>query len=354
MFDAQVVLTEEGTKRGQLLQQYVTARITRMDGINIGLFDYDRYNTLYFFILNADEQIYLRYGGRDERSPTTYLNLESLELALEQGLRLHQLHQQGKLEARPAPPAKYPRQIPALHERTAGRGRCVECHLIGDLENVQRERDGTLDKVKHLYRAPEIRKIGIELDIPNGLAVARASGSVEAAGMLAGDIIRAVNGVDVWTFGDLQWEYGRVPHTAQRLDLTVERDGAKLELDIDLPDYWWLTDLTYRNLSVEPRVYFRSAPLDRGEKLALGLELDGFAGRVNHVDSMSDLLGSHDLQEGDVVYGVDGEVKDPVAYAPEYYIKWRKQAGTRVLLQVLRGSERLELPLKTERMSFRK
>ena len=76
------MLTETGTKRGDLLKQYVTARIVRMNGIDIGLFDYDRYNTLYFFILNADEHIYMRYGGRDQRSPTTYLDLESLELAL--------------------------------------------------------------------------------------------------------------------------------------------------------------------------------------------------------------------------------------------------------------------------------
>ena len=52
-----------------------------MDNVDIGLFDYDRYNTLYFFILNADEQIYMRYGGRDSVSPDSYLNLESLELA---------------------------------------------------------------------------------------------------------------------------------------------------------------------------------------------------------------------------------------------------------------------------------
>lgn len=72
------MLTEEDTKRGRLLQQYVTARVTQMDGINLGLFDFDRYNTLYFFVLNANEQIYLRYGGRDTQSATTYLNLESL------------------------------------------------------------------------------------------------------------------------------------------------------------------------------------------------------------------------------------------------------------------------------------
>ena len=348
------MLTEEDTERGRLLQQYVTARITRMDRINIALFDYDRYNTLYFFILNADEQIYLRYGGRDEQSPTTYLNLESLELALEKGLELHELYRESKLAKRPVPAPRYPREIPALFERTVKRGRCVECHLIGDLENVQRERDGTLDKIEHLYRAPELEKIGIELDIPKGLRVARASGSVEAAGMRAGDVIRSLNGVDTWTFGDFQWEYGRVPHTADRIALTVERDGSLLGLEVRLPDFWWHTDLTYRNLSVEPRVYFASEPLNGREKASLGLDPEGFAGRVNYIDPISELLGSHELQDGDIVYGVDGAIRDELAQAPEYYIKWRKQAGSRVTLQVLRGGDHLEVPLKTERMSFRK
>ncbi len=59
-----------------------------MDKVDIGLFDYDRYNTLYFFILNEDEQIYMRYGGRDSVSQDSYLNLDSLELALKKGLEL--------------------------------------------------------------------------------------------------------------------------------------------------------------------------------------------------------------------------------------------------------------------------
>ena len=354
MFDAQVVLTEEDTKRGRLLQQYVTARITRMDRINIGLFDYDRYNTLYFFVLNADEQIYLRYGGRDVQSPTTYLNLESLELALERGLELHRRHQRGELPQKPVPPPLYPQEIAALYERTTARGRCVECHLIGDLQNVQRERDGTLDKLKHLFRAPEIKRIGIELDVPKGLRVAKATGSVADAGMLAGDEIRAVNGVDVWTFGDLQWEYGKMPHSAKQLRLRVLRDGRSIALDIDLPPFWWHADLTYRNLSVDPRVYFRSQPLGPEEKTRLGLASDGFASRVDSIDPLADLLGSHELMEGDVIYGVDGETRDEVANTADLYIKFRKQAGSEVTLHVLRGTERLSLPLKTERMSFRK
>ena len=71
---------------GKLLEEYVCARITRMDRIDIGLFDFDRHNALYYFVLNADQQIYLRYGGRDAESASTYLNLRSLELALKEGL----------------------------------------------------------------------------------------------------------------------------------------------------------------------------------------------------------------------------------------------------------------------------
>ena len=349
-----MVLTEENTKRGRLLQQYVTARITRMDRINIGLFDYDRYNTLYFFVLNADEQIYLRYGGRDVRSATSYLDLESLELALEQGLELHRQYRAGKLARRSAPPPKYPRDIPALVERTVGRGRCVECHLIGDLENVQREREGTLDKLRDLHRAPDIRKLGIELDVPKGLKIASTEGPATAAGLRSGDVMRKLNGVDVWTFGDFQWEYGKVHHTATEVVIVVERDGSLVELRVRLPRFWWHTDLTYRNLSVDPRVYFRSEPLTPEERRGLGLDGEGFASRVVSIDSLSDILGSHQLQIGDVIYGVDGETRDEVANTAELHIKLRRQAGSELSLQVLRSGERIEMLLKTTRMSFRK
>ena len=156
-----------------------------------------------------------------------------MELALEKGLELHKQHNAGNLEAKAAPPPKYPRDIPVLYERTVGRGRCVECHLIGDLENVQRELEGTLDKLRDLHRAPDIRKLGIELDVPTGLGIAAATDAAGEAGMRPDDVIRKLNGVDVWTFGDFQWEYGKVPHNATEVEITVERSGALLELTVD-------------------------------------------------------------------------------------------------------------------------
>src|SRR6266511_4316512 len=173
-FDAQVVLSPKNSPRGKLLSQYVCVRITRMDDIDIGLFDRDWNNTLYYFIMNADEQIYMRYGGRDSQAPDSYLNLSSLELAAKQGLELHRQYQQGILKKVERPKPIFPREIPLLVERTFARNQCVECHLIGDFQNIQRERDGTLDKLMHLYRSPDIKTLGIQLDVPQGLVVKEA------------------------------------------------------------------------------------------------------------------------------------------------------------------------------------
>lgn len=39
---------------GKLLAQYVCVRIVRMDDVDVGLFDRDWNNAIYFFALNSD------------------------------------------------------------------------------------------------------------------------------------------------------------------------------------------------------------------------------------------------------------------------------------------------------------
>ena len=244
-FDAQVVLSPTESPRGKLLSQYVCARITRMDNIDVGLFDRDWNNTLYYFVMNADEQIYMRYGGRDARSPDSYLNLASLELALAKGLELHDQYQRGELKKADRPKPLFPREIPLLVERTISRNACVECHLIGDYLNVHREQDGKLDKLTHMYRSPDIRTLGIELDVPKGLVVKEIRDAVAAAGMQPGDRITAINGTQVWTFGDLQYHYDKVNRNAERIQIDCgprwnvdrPRDCAAGALVVDRPDF---------------------------------------------------------------------------------------------------------------------
>jgi serine protease Do len=354
VFDAQVVLSPIDSPRGKLLSQYVCARITRMDDIDAGLFDRDWNNTLYYFIMNADEQIYMRYGGRDSQAPDPYLNLNSLELALEKGLQLHRQYQAGQLKKVERPQPLFPRQIPLLVERTIKRNACVECHLIGDYQNVHRELDGKLDKLAHMYRSPDIKTLGIHLDVPKGLVVKEARDAVEAAGMKPGDRIARLNGTPVWTFGDLQYQYDKVDRSAERVTIGVEREGKLLDLPVALPVRWWWTDLTFRQWTVEPRLYFDCRPLTEPEKRQHGFARDGFASEVTRVDMFAEMTKSHQLRAGDIIFGVDGIEQDTLANTVELFIKLRKTAGDTVRLDVLRDGKRMPIQLKTYRMAFRK
>jgi serine protease Do len=354
VFDAQVVLSPTDSSRGKLLSQYVCARIIRLDDVDLGFFDWDRHNTIYYFALNADEQIYLRYGGRDSRSPLSYLDFDSLELALTKGLELHRLYQEGKLPKAERPKPVFARDFPLLVERTLGRNACVECHLVADYRNQHRELDGTIDRVRDMYRSPDIRTIGIGLDVPRGLLVKQVSGAAQQAGMQAGDRITALQGTTVWTFGDFQYYYDKVDRRADDVRITVDRGGEPVELTVALPRYWWLTDLTFRHWSIEPRMYFESRPLTEAEKREHGLDPAGFASQVTNVESTAALLKSHELKIGDIVVAVDGVETDEIANTAELYMRLRKTAGETYTLDVLRDGQRVQMPLKTFRMSFRK
>ncbi len=355
VFDAQVVLSPKDSSLGKLLRQYVCVRITRMDDVDLGLFDYDRHNPLYYFILNADERIYMRYGGRDSQSENSYLDLNSLELALQQGLELDRLQQQGQLAKAERPKPFFAREIPLLVQRTFKQNSCVECHLIADYQNIQREQEGSLDKLTHMYRSPDIKTLGIFLDLPKGLVVKEAQGAVQAAGMKAGDRITRLNGTPVWTFGDFQYSYDQVDRRAESIRITVERNPETVDLQVKLPERWWWTDLTFRHLTVDPRAYFESRPLSETEKRRLGLDPRGFAAEVTSVDELAaKLLKTHSLKAGDIVFGVDGVERDEVANTPELFVKLRKRAGQTVTLDVIRDGKRMQIELHTYRMSFRK
>jgi hypothetical protein len=325
-----------------------------MDDVDVGLFDRDWNNAIYFFVMNSDEQIYMRYGGRESKDPDTYNSLDSLRIALEQGLVLHKKYLAGELPKQERPKPMFPREMPLLVERTFARRACVECHLIGDFQNQQRERDGVLDKLVHLYRSPDIKTIGIQLDVPKGLVVKEATGAVAAAGMKAGDRIALWNGVPVYTFGDVQYRYDKVDRRAKTLKIGVERDGHAVELSVDLPPRWWWTDLRFRQSSVDPRLDFEDVALTADEKQKLGLNPDGFASRVRYVSEFAKIRKSHDLRVGDVIVAVDGIERDEFANTAELFLKLHTKAGESAKLEVIRDGKRIQMPLQSNVLSFRK
>ncbi|MEX2015821.1 MAG: Trx7/PDZ domain-containing (seleno)protein [Candidatus Hydrogenedentales bacterium] len=356
-FDAQVVHTPFDSPRGQLMAQYVCIRTTQLDDVDIALFDYDRHNTLYYFLMNASEYIYTRYGGRDERAPESYLDLRSLELALAKGLELHAQHKAGQLPPQTRPEPRFPKDIPLLRTEVMERGRCVECHLVGDYELMEQELAGELTpqvKLERMYRSPDIRTIGIELDVAKGLVIANATGAVAEAGMRTGDRVIALNRTPVYTFADLQYHYDQMPRNAKEVTLTVERDGATHDLAVALPLEWWKTDLYHRFLSVDPQAGFVARRLTADERAEQGLHPQGFAAEVTEIDSSAKAFNVHSLQVGDVVYSVNGVEHNDLTTDIVAYIKLFTTAGEPFKLGYIRDGERLEMDAETRRWDFRK
>lgn len=329
-------------------------RVTTNTGMDIALFDRDWHNALYYFALNADEQIYLRYGGRDETAPEAYLNYQSLELALGLGLEQHAKAKAGQLPARPRPKPMYPNELPLLKQEVVDAGRCVECHLVGDYKLLEKERWGTLDKLTDMFVYPDIKRIGIELDIPKGLLVKVATGAGAEAGMEAGDLIERINGEPVLTFGDLQYEYNKVPKNAKAISLGVKRGEARRALAITLPAEWWYTDLYFRYWTVEPQPYFTSKPLGAERRRELGLPEEGLAAEVVKVDPAAQVYNLHTLRVGDIIAAVNGVERDTFTRNLDIYIKLHVDSGNKFSVRYLRDGESHDMVVKTYREHFRK
>jgi len=353
-FDAKVVLTPKDSPRGKLMEQYICVRLASNTGIDIALFDRDWHNSLYFFIMNADEYIYMRYGGRDEEDAHTYLDLDSFELALRQGLEQHEKYERGELPPQNRPAPRYPDELPLLKEKVIDRARCVECHLIEDYDAQYKELRNEYDPLTTLFRSPDIKTIGIHLDIPKGLVVAEAKGAVAEAGMQSGDVITKVNDTPVLTFGDLQHHYDKTPRHAQRATFTVERDGEEKQLEVDLPVDWWVTDPTFRYMTTDPLFDFETRKLTKEEKEKHGFEPDGFACEVASVGQEAGILELHTLQPGDIIYAIDGVTSHPLTQDCGVYIKITRTAGESVTASIIRDGERIETEINTHRQYFRK
>jgi hypothetical protein len=325
-----------------------------MSGIDIGLFDYDRHNSIYFFAMNADESIYLRYGGRDAADSNTYLDLSSLELALEAGLRQHELHKTGQLIRQMRPAAFFPEQIASLKKQVIERNRCVECHLIGDYLAQDLERTGKLDKRRTLYPSPDLKRLGIFLDIPKGLTVEKVEGSAAQAGLLAGDMIEAFDGKPVLTFGDLQYLWGQLDRDARQVKIRVLRSGQQQEVAMQLPEEWWFIDTGHRYWTVEPMVYFTTTVLGPKRRQQLGLAANGFAAEVSEVDPLAESLNVHSLRKGDVIVSVNGVTSSQWTKRPELYLKLTVRAGDVATIKLWRDGKEIEAEIKTHRQYFRK
>ena len=88
-----------------------------------------------------------------------------------------------------------------------------------------------------MYRSPDIKTLGIDLDVPKGLVVKEVRDAAAGGRNESREIaLRQLNGTPVWTFGDLQYHYDKVDRSAEQIRITVERGGEPIDLPVALPN----------------------------------------------------------------------------------------------------------------------
>jgi len=313
-------------------------RLTRIDNLDLNLFDSDYDLTFSVFFLDADGKVYGRYGGRDASSPDSRQSLAGLHSAMESVLAMHE--RQEKEYAPRQEGSRFVRDLPPV--RTRG---CMHCHNVKEAVNADLHRSGKWER-DSVYRFPLPENVGLTLDIDHSHVVkAVRDGSPAAAlGLRPGDEVRRVNGVPVHSFADVQFGLDRAPKQG-KIDVAWQRGNKALQGELTLPEGWKKGDISWRpsliNMVPDPRLY--GLELTADEKKALGLDPKLLAFRQR--TSVPKQAADAGVKAGDVVLGFDGQRLPMDVDGFQRHVRRNWLVGDRVTVDVLRDGERLALTM---------
>src|SRR5262245_17712270 len=297
-----------------------------MNGVDLARFEFDYDTTWHAFFLDADLNMYSRYGGRDEDSADGRQSVASLLTTMREVLDVHERRQARDRNAAPAagdcgalrgdadfhpPPAKCttPEDIPLL--RTSHRG-CVHCHQVAEYRLLQDFHNKTF-KQEQLFGFPLPENIGIRFDRAHGHKIEKVvTGSAAAeAGLQAGDVVTRVSSVPVHSAQDLRWALHRTPEGNQPT-VTVTRPGndgtpaTTVCMKLNLGLKWRETELGWRKSlrSVPLPMGFLAYALGREERRDLNFPEDRLAIKVASIrgGGLGATLG---LEKGDFITALE-------------------------------------------------
>ena len=157
-FDGQVVRLE---RIKEVADRFVRVRLTRIDPLDLNLFDFDYDLTFVVFFLNAEEKVYARYGGRDAENPDRRQSLAGLRYTMESVLRMHERDDKAfapKVQEAP----RFIRDVSSF-----GRvGRCLHCHQVKEMLNAKSKTGKSNQELAWRYPLPE--NIGLTLEVDRG------------------------------------------------------------------------------------------------------------------------------------------------------------------------------------------
>jgi hypothetical protein len=324
-------------------------RIQSMNGVNINLFQFERDLTWMAFFMDAQDQFYARYGGREDNSPESHLTQASLIRTMREVLALHRAGrpQTSRYEPRPAP-ARFPEEIPTMTALMAPRkeNRCIHCHdvKVAELKHLQQLGRFSRDLV-FTYPAPSALGLELDPDTQNRVRAVNGLSSADRAGLRAGDTILSADGQRILTFGDLSRVLELSPAQGT-LPLEIEREGKTLRLTIELSGGWRRTqDPSWReSLHVAgPNSGFWGGKLLAEERRKLGLPEDKMAVRVTFI--WGDFTRQAGLLKDDIVVKFDGMLRDMTINQLHAHLNLNRNYGDTIPLTVRRNGADKELIL---------
>lgn len=311
----------------------------RIAGADLRLFEFDYDLTWYCFLLNADETVYGRYGGRDASDPHARISLKGLRYALERALEAHKTPP--KPEPRPGNPVR------AEDFAAAGRARngCVHCHNVNEYRRADLRAKGQWDR-DELWVYPLPENVGLTLDVDAGdrVTAVRPGSPADKAGLRPGDRLRTLAGRSVASFADASYALHKSPAKGT-IPATWERDGRGHSAELELAAGWRKTNLTWRPsmLDLLPAVPFSGDGLTAEEKKELGLAPGRAAIRQDKfVHSTLKAVG---VRPGDVVVGFDGRAVDGAMEDLLGHVRRNYLVGDKVTVNILRDGKPVDLPL---------
>ncbi len=322
--------------------RFVRLRLTNTRGLDLRTFAFDHDLTWFAFFMTADGEVLGRFGGRDADQPGAYHSLKGLKASMESALRRFD-------EKRPAfkPPTgkpDRPEDSPAAEK--LGAKSCIHCHHLHEFRRDAKQRAGAWNNDDvHVYPWPESLGILLDLDQPNRVVRVEAGSAAQKAGLIADDLLDAVNDQRVFSRADVQDALNRIIGQKE-VRMAWQRDKIAMEGKASLPDGWHKSDVSWRwslkSMLPEPGV--AGDDLSTDERKELGLKPGVLAFRQGI------FLAPHARQAGvqvnDVILGFEGQPTNMNARQFEAHVRLNHRPGAEVVVDVLRGKERLKLKMK--------
>jgi serine protease Do len=323
-----------------------------MRGIDLSRYSFDFDLTFSLLTMHADGHVYHRYGGRDQRGADVWLSEASLERVLEISLADHDAR--GDAGKAPVTEALRIEEIPSFQKRD--KGNCIHCHSVNTSLYEQGLSTGL--KVDWIWKHPSPSRLGFDLNKDDQQLVTTVEGGSSAAyaGLKRGDRLLSMGGRSMASASDVMFALEQKSAAAGQVELSVERGGTILPLQIKLASGWkrgTSEGFAWRPLkwAMTPAPGFGGPRLNSKVLQELGLPADSFAFRIQYMVTWGDnkrygqAAAKAGLRKGDVVISVGG--KSDFDSIEHFHAWWRLKVnfGQELKIEYLREGKRGSLVL---------